>query len=255
VGVDYPLDVAPTDDPARDTRHALLSRAAEFKLRNVGISAGVLKLEVSIKNVGAGHNLPSGFAFARQMWVELAVEDGRGKPVFLSGVVGDASDDLCDAATLDEGNGPIRRHVVGCGRPDLQLVNFQRRLVDKATVAKDAQGNVSRNERGEAVGVAADDANESSIQRLAGGAVLRRRPSDEQLMNAIEPGQTRRFVYDVPLENPAGAVARARLLFSNLPPYFLRDLAGHQPPQELPRLEPLIKNLEIVQMAETRLAL
>ena len=33
-------------------------------------------LRVRITNVGAGHNVPTGFAFARQMWLEVKAFDG-----------------------------------------------------------------------------------------------------------------------------------------------------------------------------------
>jgi hypothetical protein len=74
----------------------------------------------------------------------------------------------------------------------------------------------------------------------------------------MQPGEARSFSYRIVL--PRGveqADISARLLFRNLPPYFLRHLASRQPKDELPQLAPLIPNLDIVEMAaqKTRFAL
>lgn len=42
-------------------------------------------LEVGVKNVGAGHHLPTGVADFRELWLEVKVVDKRGKIVFESG--------------------------------------------------------------------------------------------------------------------------------------------------------------------------
>ena len=44
------------------------------------------KLVIEIKNIGAGHYLPTGLTDVRQMWLEIAVQDKKGKTVFTSGV-------------------------------------------------------------------------------------------------------------------------------------------------------------------------
>jgi hypothetical protein len=250
VGVDYPLDVPPADSPHRAQRHALLRGAASLSIERVERGTGELVVGISIGNVGAGHDMPTGFAFARQLWIELSVEDAAGARVFESGVLASASDDLCDAATLAS-DAVIRAHVVACTEPDAQLVNLQRRLVDMVEVKRDAGGAEARTERGELVAVAAPGAQEVSIQRLLGGAVARIRPSDGQPLTGLAPNEVRGFEYRVALgSGVAPYTVRARLLFRHLPPYFLRDLAARQPADEVPRLEPLIANLEIVSMAE-----
>ena len=49
-----------------------------------------------------GHNLPTGFAFARQMWIELVVQEtGRGT-IFQSGLLAHPGDDLCDDGTFGD---------------------------------------------------------------------------------------------------------------------------------------------------------
>lgn len=259
VGVDYPLEHPGTADPHRPTRQALLRSAAKFNVTAPTFDAASRtgRVTVSLTNVGAGHNLPSGFAFARQMWVELLVTDKTGKQlVFESGVLRKNTDDLCDRATFDDAQSPIRAQMQGCTASDPQLVNFQRKLVDKADILKDGSGQPVVNERGELTPVAAVGASETSIQRVAGNPVARKRPIDGQPMISLPPGQTRSFGYAFKV--PAGMNGvniRARLMFRNLPAYFLRDLAKNQPPNEKPQLAPLIQNLDLIEMGSASVQL
>ncbi len=255
VGVDYPIDVPGKKDPHRPARVALLRAGARFELTKPRIDAETRRAtsQISITNVGAGHNLPSGFAFARQMWVEFIVKDQAGRVIFTSGKVDSATDDLCDAGTFDDDKSPIRKLMQGCKRSDPQLVNFQKKLVDKATVEKDAQGRPIKNDRGELIPAAASDASEQSIQRIAGNPITRKRPSDGQAMGSIEPNKTRTFAYT--WQVPDGTTklnVSARLLFRNLPPYFIRNIAKEQPPNEVPQLGPMVDNLDIVEMAKQK---
>lgn len=43
------------------------------------------KLSVGVKNVGAGHNLPTGVADFRELWLDVTVKDANGKVVLSSG--------------------------------------------------------------------------------------------------------------------------------------------------------------------------
>lgn len=250
VGADYPLDLPPAQNPHRAERQALLASAASLAIERAERRDDDLFIDITIGNVGAGHDMPTGFAFARQLWIELVVQDGAGGRVYRSGVLARATDDLCDAATLAPEN-RIGAHVIGCEKPDPELVNFQRRLVDLVEVKRDAGGAVVLSSRGEPIAVAAPGAQEVSIQKLAGGAVARVRPSDRQPLTALEPNEVRRFGYRVALGGARGPFrVRARLLFRHLPPYFLRDLAARQPAGETPRLLPLLENLEVSPLRE-----
>ncbi|MFA5233150.1 MAG: multiheme c-type cytochrome [Sulfurimonas sp.] len=53
---------------------------------DVAIKDGVL--EVGVKNVGAGHHLPTGVADFRELWLEVEVKDKDGRVVFSSGKLG-----------------------------------------------------------------------------------------------------------------------------------------------------------------------
>jgi hypothetical protein len=255
VGVDYPLDEVAARDPQRPARDALLRGAARLELEPAAVKAGVLTLPVTITNAGVGHNLPSGFAFARQMWLEIRATGDGGKLVFESGVIAHTSDDLCDAGTLDEPQSPARPFLRGCKASDPQLVNFQQKLFDRVDVERDAAGPPKLDARGEQKPVAASGAKESWLQHLSSGALPRVRPVDGAVLAPITPGEARRFVYRVPTAGQARLTVTVRLLFRSLAPYMIRALGAGQPADERPALGPLVENLQVVEMAARAVAL
>ena len=78
----------PAQDPERQ-------KMAEDRLKNAAtveilppsdIKPGeLLRLRVMVKNVGAGHYIPTGLTEVRQVWLEVAVTDADGKNVYHSG--------------------------------------------------------------------------------------------------------------------------------------------------------------------------
>jgi hypothetical protein len=225
VGVDHPLDVAPDADPQRKKRERLLASAATLTAEVEGKT-----LTATILNSGTGHNLPTGLAFARQMWLEVIVRDGAGTVLFSSGRVAKSTEDICDTSSLAESH--LVAHFRGCDDgADASLVNFQQKLIDRIDDV--------------------DQAKESVLQRLRGGVVSRTRPVDDQKLAPIPPGASRSFTYDVP---EGAQTISVRLLFRSFAPYFLRALAAGQPDGEKPRLAPLVKNLQIAEMASLDLS-
>jgi hypothetical protein len=74
-----------------------------------------------IKNLNAGHNLPSGSLGAQpQLWLNVALVDPDGKNVWESGYV-DSNGDLADLHSLEVAAGRIKT--------DQQLVNFQTKFL------------------------------------------------------------------------------------------------------------------------------
>ena len=74
-----------------------------------------------IKNLNAGHNLPSGSLGAQpQLWVNVALVDPDGKNVWESGYV-DSNGDLADLHSLEVAGGRIKT--------DQQVVNFQTKFL------------------------------------------------------------------------------------------------------------------------------
>ncbi|HET9932271.1 MAG TPA: multiheme c-type cytochrome [Polyangiaceae bacterium] len=248
VGPDYPLDRPAVRDETRAERHALLASAAKLALSELGSTPEALRFVLTLSNTGAGHGLPGGFAFVRQMWLEVSVFDAQNRLLASSGRLRSVTDDLCDAELLQPGRA-LARFASGCSEPDRLLVNLQQRLVERIEVDKDASGNARRDARGQAVLAAAANADEVVVQHVTSGAVARLRPFDGQRMPPLDPGSARQFAYTFVL--PAGVRAariEARLLFRAVPPYFLRALANQQSSGDGARLDTWLGNLEIVEM-------
>ncbi len=74
-----------------------LENAAVLAIDDRNIASG--KIAVVVKNVGAGHYLPTGLTDVRQMWLEVVVKDRAGRVVFSSGVA-DAKGYLPDGAVI-----------------------------------------------------------------------------------------------------------------------------------------------------------
>jgi nitrate/TMAO reductase-like tetraheme cytochrome c subunit len=80
-----------------------------------------LAFSYKIKNLNAGHNLPSGSLGAQpQLWVNVALIDPDGKNIWESGYV-DRNGDLADLHSLEVAAGKIKA--------DQQLVNFQTKFL------------------------------------------------------------------------------------------------------------------------------
>jgi hypothetical protein len=101
-GVDVALVPFPGQDDAtldeygfpigqKQRRDLLLQSAATIAVSVPDAVDGgdVLPIDVSVTNVGAGHNIPSGFSQERQMWIELTVTDADGDVVYQSGHLND----------------------------------------------------------------------------------------------------------------------------------------------------------------------
>jgi Cytochrome c554 and c-prime len=250
VGVDYAIDEVAARDPQRAAREALLRSAARLEIEPsaAAVKGGELTFVAAITSAGVGHNLPSGFAFARQMWLEVRVTGEGGRLLFASGVLARPSDDLCDAATLDEADNPARPFLVGCKVSDRQLVSFQQKLVDRIDVVRESDGSPRLDAQGETRAVAAAGAKETWLQHLTAGAVPRVRPSDGTVLAPIVPDETRRLVYRVPVGDTRRVGVSVRLLFRSLAPYMIRALGAGQAAGEVP-LAPLVENLQVVEMA------
>jgi len=236
VGVDYPLDTVRLRDPQKPKRQALLSSAATLEVEPGRVNFDRLSVRVTIQNQ-SGHNLPTGFAFARQMWLEVtALADGT-RPIFASGVLARPTDDLCDSGTFGEIANPLRPFVQGCTVVDDQLVNIQLKLIDRIAMTGAELSQPS-------------GSSETYLQRLTGGGVARTRPFDGTSMAPLKPLEKKSFTYSIRLAGAERGTFTVRLMFRNLPPYWVRGMARAQPPAEQPRLEPMVENIQTVVMAE-----
>jgi hypothetical protein len=252
IAVDYPVDLPAIRDQSRAEREALLKRAAQLTLdqRALRVASSQVSFNVAVKNIGTGHNLPGGFAFVRQMWLEVTLLDARGTVLAGSGQLLQPSDDLCDGSILDEPDSSVREFLVGCRATDRQLVSFQQMLVDKIELVRDAGGVVQLDLRGEPRLKRAAGSREVVVQFLTGGPVPRVRPATSQPNAPLVVGEERSFAYAFDLPSSASAaLLRVRLLFRATPPYFLRALAKTQTADDGPNLSGFVSNLEINEMA------
>lgn len=97
VGADVALTPFPDSHRQYRAVQALMRTAADIELLPVyegegGTFSGV---DVSVTNLNEGHDLPSGAAFDRQVWLEIFVTDAEGTVVLESGTL-DANGDLKD---------------------------------------------------------------------------------------------------------------------------------------------------------------
>ncbi len=247
-GVDFALDTPAQQQATEASRTALLKSAAYFQIdrNSVGFDNDGLGFDVFIANTGTGHNLPSGFAFARQMWIEITVTDANQSTVFTSGVLANPTDDLCDGDSLFEFGNPMKKFFQGCRQVDDELVTFQQKLVDLADFELDGSDPFDPAGLTKAVQVG----NETWLQYLHGGVVARQRTFDGTLVANLKPFQQEEFHYDIPTNGgSSGLHIQARLLWRQLPPYFMRALASGQPSTETPQIAGLVGNLETLVMA------
>ena len=83
-------------DHAREIMHRLQTAAAlELEVSDAVVTPGrLLSLKVKVKNVAAGHNLPTSLPELRQMWLNVRVSDQDGRVFYHSG-------DLTESGTIE----------------------------------------------------------------------------------------------------------------------------------------------------------
>jgi len=269
VGVDY--DLAPDRytpeefEHVQEEREALLKSAASLIVELQQNEEGNIVASVTVRNNLVGHSLPTGFAFARQMWLEVSAVTAEGEPVCLtdvdingniitaqcaSGIIASPQDDLltCNPMSLQQfGVKPSKNNelvvlnssatapIFDC---DPWLANFQKILTTPI-------GNVFF---------------EVPYQTPAADIVkIRVRPSDGQAMDALNSttlvnGQVRdSATFDYVFEGTELAgreiTVNAVLHFRHLPPYFLRALDGYYPDGITSNI--LLENMTVIDMARS----
>jgi hypothetical protein len=67
-----------------------LEAAAELEMKAGWTNTGIA-LTARVKNVGAGHKIPTGVTYIRKMWLEVTVSDDNGETVYRSGHITDTN--------------------------------------------------------------------------------------------------------------------------------------------------------------------
>lgn len=90
-----------------------LQNAAELEIEPIYRKGALAEVRVRVKNVRAGHNLPTSLTNIRQMWLEVIAKDEKGKIIFTTGAV-EADGSLADDARLfnSDGMGPDMHFAV-----------------------------------------------------------------------------------------------------------------------------------------------
>lgn len=209
---------------AREKRYELLKNSAEIAVRapHTAQAGSRLSIRVDVINKVAGHNFPTGFTAERQVWVEMALLDPSGRPVFLTGDVdhnGDLRDDHSHEVEL--GKLPYDRH----------LLNFQSKFVLLANKGT---------ERSVIIPVNRDLAPLSILRpSTAISASFGRNPVFRLAKASLRPLATASRNYRVRLPNaPGNYRLRVRLNYRNLPPSLL-DKIG------VPHLKHLLETVVI----------
>jgi hypothetical protein len=251
VGVDYDLNAAYYTQPGMpddamqhvlEEREELLKRSVTMDVETERSPDGSLVATVKVRNI-IGHSFPTGFAFARQFWLEVSAQTRAGKEVCLAPVAGIESP--CASGKIDsptENLATCRPGVNGANESvkfvaapprtecDPWLANFQKILTD---------GDVD------------DDGvfEEVPYQSLRAGIVkLRQRTADLQVMDDIPIGESVTIQYVFDTTGIRGRVdVRAVMRLRHLPPYFVRALDDFYEPGVT--AEGLLENMTVVDIA------
>jgi hypothetical protein len=287
IGVDYDLDLnaytslglkAGALNDILAERAALLQSSVTLRVDNQPQAAdGTTVAEVTVKNNLLGHSFPTGFAFARQFWLEVSATTTSGQPVCLvdpfasagidspcsSGVLAQRSDVLpqCDPAdvaavlgvdpsTVANGN-ILFAEPVPADTCDPWLANFQKILTDG-----DPTGS----------GTFKEVAYQSFLpdivklrQRIVDGKVMKPlqsvREEIDPATGQFAPADTTQIPYTFDTKGLAPGeqiVVTATMHFRHLPPEFIRGLAEEQktltnitPSARLDDPDKLIENLVV----------
>ncbi len=223
-----------------DRRRDLLRAACTIEIDAGEVSGDgrTLPLSIGVTNVGAGHNVPSGFSQERQVWIELTVTEAGGTKIYESGFLIDRAHPETGEITPD-GN-----------LDDEDLENFHAEI-DPATMEAVLEHGPDWDQR-PAVNLGLTNFGNQfrRIGRFGNEEVLSPFLANHMdNSHSLPPLETVWTRYDVPL--PKGVTGpidvSARLRFRAFPPHFLRSLAQARP--DLVN-EALVDRNRIVDMAE-----
>jgi hypothetical protein len=264
VGVDYDLDPQSYVDQGLDASavndviaqtQALIESAVTLQVDDDGkVTGPIYNANVTVKANLLGHSFPTGFAFARQFWIEVSATDKDGNDVCLQPIFGNVKSPCqsgvidspqallpqCDpqsvatalGTSLDKvANGNIVfAAALPVGQCDPYLANFQKILTD---------GDPT----GDADGVSFKEVTYQSF--LPDIVKTRQRVVDKLPMAPLQPtrrvkdAKTGQFVdadsivipyqFDTSAVDPGTSIkVTAKLRFRHLPPEFITGLAAEQ---------------------------
>ncbi len=251
VSTEY-LTSGPEVDRQEERVADLLQGAAKVKLhmpRDV-TPGGTLAISVTVTNTGAGHDLPTGFAYWSEAWLEVVATDADGRVLLTSG-------DTDEQGWLrDEFNPRVR---AGTLPYDAYLVSLRARLMTvgpNRAAWKQPDGTllippdaIPRNLNGTPILGTADYAVDTIVRQVNSGTPLPAagspfqegyvlRFADTVLRNGIPAQESREARYRATLEpGVRGPInVSARLLIRSLWPWMLQQQEELPTPRPQPRI-------------------
>ena len=206
-----------------------------------------IRIHLDITNVGAGHDVPSGFSQEREMWVELTLRDEAGTVLYRSGYLED---------TPHQSTGEMQAD----GRLHDEDLLHRSYDIDPDTLGGTIGDGPDADQRpnGTNLGLAYFNNDFEYIDPDTGEISIVLTPFHANHVNndrAIAAFETREVLYDIPVDpnSITGNIqVEARLLFRAFPPKFLR-LLNHHAPQLV--TEAMIDRNTIVEMNATSLTI
>ncbi len=200
-------------------------------------------LALDITNVGAGHDVPSGFSQEREMWVELTVTDDSGAVLYRSGYLEDVAH-------------PNTGELAPDGLLHDEDLLHRSYNIDPDTLGGEISAGPDADQRpnGVNLGLVYFNNDFEYIDPNTGETSIVLTPFHANHVNndrAIRAFETRQALYDIPIDLSSieGNVhVQARLLFRAFPPKFLRLLNHHAPHLVT---EEMVDANTIVEMATT----
>ena len=261
IGVDYDMNdryyrqAGMPDDAMEEALHdreLLVAQSVFMDVKGEGnIEGPQTTVQVKLDNI-TGHAFPTGFAFARQFWIQITAKTASGQKVCLvdpngiqspcsSGVIGNPRKELatCRPGPNNPANLGIRFSVDSpLSDCDPWLANFQKILTDGGRgPRRDPQPPFT----------------EVAFQTLTNDIVkLRERAADGLVMAAIPPLESTKIPYTFDTTGLEGEKLKVRAVMRlrHLPPYFVKALDKTMPGNLT--AEKLLENMTIVNVASNR---
>ncbi len=194
-----------------EDRKILFRNAATIRVTHPDqISPGSsLRVSAAVTNSGAGHNLPTGFAAERQVWLEIILWDAGGKQIYTSGDL-DKFGDLRDRESEEVHNGTLPL--------DTDLFNLQAEFILRNFRGTETEAISTTNRLLDPVPFLVPATKPNSIIGFP--------PTARVFKRGIPPLATKTATYKITVpESVQGPLTLSvRLRFRHLPSHLLRDL-------------------------------
>ena len=252
IGVDYDLDIdsygdQEVFDEVLAEREALIGSAVTLKVDNVDgdtVNGDQFEADVTVSNNLLGHNFPTGFAFARQFWLEVTATTADGEEVCLVDF-GIGAESACGSGEIESQTQDLPQcdPLVAADALGLDPAEFSNSNILLAGTQEDCDPWLANFQRILTDGDQNDDGvfEEVPYQTFLGGVVKERaRIADDLSMRVLNPTRLNAdgedqselvipYVFDTSqIADGAAVTVTATMHFRHLPPYFIRALAEAQ---------------------------